>query len=499
MGPRRPPSLGEPACCGAVRPAPGGSRVMARPGGASPWSSGRARYGACGPVPAGPCGRERPSPAGRRVSPGRVAGGRWSVGRTECCGPVLLGSRDPLSGTAGGGLDSHAWSWGPVTARFGNRDSVVRGGLRRAGPPGLVLRAGFRPAGRLRSVVRGVGLVRAGPPRLVLRAGRRPAGRLRSLSGAAGPVRARPATGCFPERTGQGTACRCCPPLLMRCEPGLPDRASVLPAAAGPGGPWPGLGAAHRPVRAGACRGPRATGCRAAAGAWAAAGAGLLPGLGCCRGQGCCRIPGPGRRCPARRRQAGPSCRCRATRPRPRRATRPRPRRGPRRATRPHPRWDPRRATRPHPRPEPAADGTLVPPRRASPQEQGRLAPGARTAARWPAVLQIRIAHSASVFLLAAPHGAVRHFSLPGHPVTRSRDGCPHLGCSPGYPRAARDDARPGHRRWAGQATGGGHPSEGLAGHAGAYRMLRFAVTGVGRYPYLTSMSISMPAVPRFA
>src|SRR5947208_8489476 len=35
------------------------------------------------------------------------------------------------------------------------------------------------------------------------------------------------------------------------------------------------------------------------------------------------------------------------------------------------------------------------------------------------------------------------------------------------------------------------------AGHVGAYRMLRFAVPGAGRYPYLTSMSISMPAVPR--
>src|SRR5437667_10518607 len=36
-------------------------------------------------------------------------------------------------------------------------------------------------------------------------------------------------------------------------------------------------------------------------------------------------------------------------------------------------------------------------------------------------------------------------------------------------------------------------------GHAGAYRMLRFAVPGAGRYPYLTSMSISMPTVPRSA
>ena len=44
---------------------------MARPGGASPGSSGRALDGACGPVAADPCGEERPSPAGRRVSPGR--------------------------------------------------------------------------------------------------------------------------------------------------------------------------------------------------------------------------------------------------------------------------------------------------------------------------------------------------------------------------------------------------------------------------------------------
>src|SRR6516225_10166989 len=38
---------------------------------------------------------------------------------------------------------------------------------------------------------------------------------------------------------------------------------------------------------------------------------------------------------------------------------------------------------------------------------------------------------------------------------------------------------------------------EAQAGHMAAYRMLRFAVPGAGRYPYLTSMSISMPRVPR--
>jgi len=37
------------------------------------------------------------------------------------------------------------------------------------------------------------------------------------------------------------------------------------------------------------------------------------------------------------------------------------------------------------------------------------------------------------------------------------------------------------------------------AGHAAAYRMLRFAVPGAGRYPYQTSMCISMPSVPRSA
>jgi hypothetical protein len=222
MGPRRPPSPGEPACCGAARPAPGGSRVMARPGGASPWSSGRARYGACGPVVAGPCGTERPSPAGRRVSPGRVAGGRWSVGRTECCGPVLLGSRDPLSGTAGGGLDSHAWSWGPVTARFGDRIP---------------------------------------------------------LSGAPGPGAGAAGHGLLPGVGWAGTACLCCPPLFMRCEPGLPDRGSVFPAAAGPGPGSVPRTARCVPVRA-AGRGPP--------------GAGLLPGPGLLADPGPLPDPGPG-------------------------------------------------------------------------------------------------------------------------------------------------------------------------------------------------------------
>jgi hypothetical protein len=94
--------------------------------------------------------------------------------------------------------------------------------------------------------------------------------------------------------------------------------------------------------------------------------------------------------------------------------------------------------------------------------------------------------------------------------------GTAHSGPAPGAARP-RPDARPrlgalrprlgpqlatAPGRADGLPRAGGQPRaavthEAQAGHVGAYRMLRFAVPGAGRYPYLTSMSISMPAVPR--
>jgi hypothetical protein len=55
-----------------------------------------------------------------------------------------------------------------------------------------------------------------------------------------------------------------------------------------------------------------------------------------------------------------------------------------------------------------------------------------------------------------------------------------------------RRNLRPGP-----EASPGRPPRETRTGHAGAYRTLRFAVPAAGRYPYLTSMSISMPTEPR--
>jgi hypothetical protein len=81
--------------------------------------------------------------------------------------------------------------------------------------------------------------------------------------------------------------------------------------------------------------------------------------------------------------------------------------------------------------------------------------------------------------------------------------GTAHPGPAPGAPRPRLGPqlaTAPG--RADGLPRAGGQPRaavthEAQAGHVGAYRMLRFAVPGAGRYPYLTSMSISMPAVPR--
>lgn len=95
----------------------------------------------------------------------------------------------------------------------------------------------------------------------------------------------------------------------------------------------------------------------------------------------------------------------------------------------------------------------------------------ARTGARGPAVLQIRIAHGASVFLLGAQHGAVRHFSWPRRRVTRPRDGCPHLGCSPGYPHGSRGGATSGPGR---RPAPGGRPAR--PGRATPGRIARFAL-----------------------
>ena len=297
MGPPRPPSPGELACCGAARRAPGGSRVTVTPGGASPGSSGRARYGACGPVPAGPCGEDRPSPAGRRESPGRVAGGRWSVGRA-------------------GMLRA-----GPA----GQPRSAVGGGGRRARQPRLVLGAGHGPAGRWPrcGVVRGRAAVGAGLPRLVLGAG--PAGWLGGCV-PLGPGTGAGGHGVLPGAAGAGLGCRCCP----RCpggasqdhRAGLPDRLSRQA--------WREWARCRAPPGARRCvplaAGRRAPGrCRprARAGPWAAgvprAAAG--PRTACvprAAGVPWTRLPLPGAA------GRGPSCRCPATRPRPRRAMRPR-------------------------------------------------------------------------------------------------------------------------------------------------------------------------------
>ena len=346
MGPRRPPL---PGCAGRRR----GSAARARrlPG------DGQARRRVarvCPAVPGtAPAGRSRqalagavrPSPAGRRASPGRVAGGRWSVGRAECCGPVRLGSRDPLSagggrrarqprlvlgaghrpgwggrvaalsGAAAGGLDSHAWSWGPVIGRLGGRV---------AGSPG-----------------------------------RR------------GPVRARVATGCFPGRTGQGrrvagAALRCPGGASQDHRAGLPDRPL------------------RRAWRSRArCRAP--PGARRCVTLAASRGSGLLPGG--CRAPGCCRLPGraplPGRGVARRGRRAVAA---------------------PRAFVRAAPCSFVRARNRRRKVPWCLLAGYL--------RRNGAVwQPGARTAARGPAVLQIRIAHGASVFLPRAPHGAVRHFS----------------------------------------------------------------------------------------
>src|SRR5689334_16762719 len=87
-------------------------------------------------------------------------------------------------------------------------------------------------------------------------------------------------------------------------------------------------------------------------------------------------------------------------------------------------------------------------------------------------------------------------------PDTLMSHGTAHPGPAPG---AARPRLGPQLATAPGRADGlpraGGQPRaavthEAQAGHVGAYRMLRFAVPGAGRYPYLTSMSISMPAVP---
>ena len=370
------------------------------------------------------------------------------------------------------------------------------------------MRAGRGPARRLGSAVRG-GRARcglAGSPGLAVRAGGGPAGRLRSaLLGRYG--RARPRGASRRGLSGCGLPVLPAAHAVRTTGPGLSTAGPRRPA-----GTW--LGAARRPVRAGAWRGPRAirrlatgrlaTGRLATARRWAA----TEPRTAGSRAAVARR--GVGR--PVRRAVAAPA-----------------------RLIRTPPRGLVRAAIGTAPRGLIGARNR----RRTVPWclLAGRLRRnravsqvGAGTAARGPAVLQIRRAHPASVFLLRAPHGAVRYFSCHTRLVTRSRDGCPHLGCSPGYPhesRAAAPRPRPAPtparratpapgptpappRTHLAPAPAGpmacpgpvGQPRaavthEAQAGHMAAYRMLRFAVPGAGRYPYLTSMSISMPRVPR--
>jgi len=270
---------------------------------------------------------------------------------------------------------------------------------------------------------------------------------------------------------------------LSRCRlPVLPPAAHAVRTRTGAGlrtvprgrPACPGRGAAHRPVRAGAWRGPRATRCLAAARSLTAGGSRPAVALRSMGG-------------PVRRAAAAPCGLIRAP-----------PRGLIRAAIGATPRGLIRARNRRRTVPWCLFSGRLRRNRAVS-----QL--GARVAARGQAVLQIRIAHPASVFLLGAPHGAVRHFSWLRRLVTRPRDGCPHLGCSPGYPHESRDDASGSRLRagaWrpasgpADRPPGGGHPTRPRRPR-GAYRMLHFAVPGAGRYPYLTSMSIGMPVVPR--
>ncbi len=199
---------------------------------------------------------------------------------------------------------------------------------------------------------------------------------------------ARPATGCFPVRAGRariaGAAPRC-PCGASRDCAGLADRWARQPR-------W---------GRAGGCAPPGVRPCAALAAHH------RVPGRLRARG----RRQVPVRRRPAQHGPAGPPCRCRAMPPHPPPATRPRPR------------CDRCRATRPHPCQKPAADGTLVPPRRASPQEQGRLA------ARRP--------HGyAGAGRPADPHSPWRERISSGRSAWRGQAFL--LAQAPGYPRPGR-------------------------------------------------------------
>jgi hypothetical protein len=298
-----------------------------------------------------------------------------------------------------------------------------------------------------------------------VRAGYGPAGRLRpAVRGWQGRARPWGASRCGLSRPGLPVLPPAARAVRARTVPGL--------RAAGRGSPrWAGLGAAHRPVCARAWRGPRAARCLAAAGRVAAVSSRAA-------------VAGRGMGLPVRRAVATP---CRLVRAPPCRLVRAPPRGLVRAAIGAAPRGLIRARNRRR-----TVLWCLLAGHLRRNRAVWQLA--ARTGARGPAVLQVRIAHGASVFLLGARHGAVRHFSWPRRLVTRPRDGCPHLGCSPGYPHGSRGGANPGPGP---AARPGRRPRDIKTGHAGAYRMPRFAVPAAGRYPYLTSMSIGMPTEPR--
>ena len=108
-------------------------------------------------------------------------------------------------------------------------------------------------------------------------------------------------------------------------------------------------------------------------------------------------------------------------------------------------------------------------------RDRARRQLSTRAAARRPAVLQPRNAHHASVSFYGLRIARSGIFPSPDPPA-RPWAGCPYLEYPPGHGRPARRGAQDGHD--------------------GPFCMLHFAVLGAGRYPYLTSMCIGMPACP---
>jgi hypothetical protein len=212
----------------------------------------------------GPGGVLRSAPAGQPRSAVRHGGRRARQprlvlgpggGPLQRQGPVVAAGRG-RTGPPGLGV----WAGGRLARRL---RSTARAGRGRTGPPGLGVWACCGLAGRQGRVVRGR-CGRAGPPGLVMGAGGGPAGRLSSAVlrryGCAWP---RGASRC-------GLSGRGLPVLPVAAHavrttgPGLRTAGPRKPAGTR-------LGAAHRPVRAGARRGPRAIWRLAAARRWATA------------------------------------------------------------------------------------------------------------------------------------------------------------------------------------------------------------------------------------